>query len=132
MLTRRCLAQLLSAQVAAQAPRGDAVTAYPFVDGLCTQSPNLNRDLFSNSGLSGVIVDISRATPVVRPDGIQIFPRSYAATLQSATAYVRWLRDNSAVAFLATRGSEITKAFQDRRTAVFFQAQGCDWLEDDL
>lgn len=77
-------------------------------------------------------MDISRAKVLTRPDGISVFPRVYEGTVKSAAAQIRWLREHPSAAFLGTHGSDIKKAHQERRTAVFFQTQGCDWLEDDL
>ena len=60
-ITRRFLGQVIGAQLAGQALRAEAVTPYPFVDGLSTQSPQLDAAIFRKSGLSGVILDISKA-----------------------------------------------------------------------
>jgi len=131
-ITRRFLTQLIAAQISARALRARPAPPYPFVDGLTIPSSKPDPVAFSESGLSGVIMDISAAKVVTRPDGINVFPRVYEGTLKNAAAEIAWLRDHPSAAFLATRGSDIKKAYQDRRTAIFFQTQGCDWLEDDL
>lgn len=104
------------------------------MDGLSVINGTPDPAVFPQSGLSGVVVDVSRPRMVKRPDGIVTYPREFEGTLKNMAALKllkRWLRDHSEVAFLATRGSDIPKAWKEHRTAVFSQTQGCDWLEDD-
>jgi membrane dipeptidase len=130
LMTRRFLGQLFAAQIVSQG--ASATPPYPFVDGLTIANSTPDAAVLSASGLSGVIMDISQPKLVTRPDGINVFPRVYEGTLKNAAAQIRWLRDHPSAALLATRGSDIRRAYQERRTAVFLQTQGCDWLEEDL
>src|SRR5438105_705714 len=107
LITRRFVGQLIAAQLCTHVLRASSAPPYPFVDGLTIADSQPDPAAFSQSGLSGVVMDISQAKAVTRPDGINIFPRVYEGTLKSAAAQVRWLRDHPSVAFLATRGSEI-------------------------
>ena len=68
---------------------------------------------------------------VTRNEGIIVFSREDEVTLKSVAAQINWRREHQSMAFLDTRGSDIRNAYQERRTALFFQIQGCDRLEDD-
>lgn len=131
-VTRRKLIQTLAVPVTGALVGAAPSTLCPFVDGLSVISGNSDLTLLPQSGLSGVILDVSRANLVVRADGIQIFPRTYKETLDNANSIRGWLNDHSSVALLATKGGDIKKAHRDRQTAIFFQTQGCDWLEPDM
>jgi membrane dipeptidase len=88
-------------------------------------------DALAQSGLSAFLTDISDPKQVPTDDGSIRYFRSFEGTARSITAMRRRLREIDG-AFLATQGSEIGRAFRERRTAVFFQCQGCEPLGEDL
>jgi len=105
---------------------------FPYVDGLSFLGPDAP---LSASGLSGVIWDVSDIEPVKEvPAGTAPrFVRSFDACARSITAKRRTLSAGKIPGgFLATRGSDIRKAYDRGETAVFFQFQGADPLGDDL
>jgi membrane dipeptidase len=104
---------------------------YPWVDGLSFMP--VDKPKIAESGLSAFICDVSDGENVTGPDGKPRYVRSYTACTKSITAMRRALRAGEYPgAFHATKGSEIAEAHRNRRTAVFFQFQGCEPLEEDL
>jgi membrane dipeptidase len=110
---------------------GQETPPYPYVDGLCALSGD-PLDV-ARSGLSAFILDVSSVAPVETDDGTIRYYRSFDASAQSLVATRRRLIAGEVPgAFLATRGSEIPPAYQQGRTAVFFQLQGAQPLEGEL
>jgi membrane dipeptidase len=106
-------------------------TAYPWVDGLSFMPADKSK--VAESGLSAFICDVSDGENVTGPDGKPRYVRSYNACTKSISAMRRALRAGDYPgAFHATKGSEIADAHRSGRTAVFFQFQGCEPLEEDL
>lgn len=103
---------------------------FPYVDGLSFMSP---AEDIAASGLSAFILDVSSVAPLKTSDGSIRYFRSFEACAQSITAMRRELNAGKvAGAFLATRGSEIRRAYSEGRTAVFFQFQGCEPIGEEL
>ncbi len=106
-------------------------TPTPWVDGLSFMPGDPSK--VAESGLSAFICDVSAGENVKGPDGNERYIRSFNACAKSIARMRRALRDGQYPgAGLATRGSEIAEAHQAGRTAVFFQFQGCEPLEEDL
>ena len=96
---------------------------FPYVDGLSFFSPD-PADI-PKSGLTAFICDISSGAPLKTEDGSVKFWRSFEPCARSITMNQRSLMAGEVPgAFLATRGSEIRKAYDEGKTAVFFQFQG--------
>ena len=110
-----------------RAPR----TRTPWVDGLSFMPGDPSK--VAESGLSAFICDVSSGENVKGPDGNDRYIRSFNACAKSITSMRRALAAGRYPgAFLATRGSEIATAHRDGKTAVFFQFQGCEPIEEDL
>ena len=119
--------QRASAVSLTRAPR----TPTPWVDGLSFMPADPSK--VAESGLSAFICDVSAGENVKGPDGNDRYIRSFNACAKSIAQRRQALRDGRFPgAFLATRGSEIEEAHRTGRTAVFFQFQGCEPLEDDI
>ena len=96
-----------------------------YFDGMTFFRP-LKDDL-KDSGLSGLIWDVSKVELI---DGK--FVRRMVPCLKSIAQANRLLRENDAGLFLATRGSQIKKAYQEGHFAVFLQFQSLEPLNEDL
>ena len=132
---RDFLQQAIAATVAAALPasitRAQERPAIPYVDGLSFLSPDPGD--VRKSGLTSFICDVSSVERLPTTDGSIKYFRSFEACAKSLTAMRRTLRAGQIPsAFLATRGSEITEAFKQGRTAIFFQFQGCEPIGDQL
>jgi membrane dipeptidase len=103
----------------------------PYVDGLSFMSSD-PADV-AGSGLTAFICDVSSAERVNTTDGSLKFFRSFEACARSLTGMRRNLQSGKIPgAFLATRGSEIRQAYDQGRTAIFFQFQGCEPIGEQL
>ena len=106
-------------------------TPTPWVDGLSFMPADPSK--VAESGLSAFICDVSAGENVKGPDGSERYIRSFNACAKSIAVMRRTIASGKYPgAFLATHGSEIPAAHRDGRTAVFFQFQGCEPLEEDL
>ena len=106
-------------------------TRTPWVDGLSFMPGDPSK--VAESGLSAFICDVSAGENVKGPDGNDRYIRSFNACAKSIASMRRALASGKYPrAFLATKGSEIAGAHRAGRTAVFFQFQGCEPLEEDL
>jgi len=106
-------------------------TRTPWVDGLSFMPADPSK--VAESGLSAFICDVSAGETVKGPDGNDRYIRSFNACAKSIATMRRALASGKYPgAFLATKGSEIATAHRAGRTAVFFQFQGCEPLEEDL
>jgi membrane dipeptidase len=110
--------------------RAATATPFPFVDGLTFMGP---AGEIAESGLSAFLLDVSRGTSVPTRDGSIKFWRTFDACKQSIAdarlllapePFVRQADNKAGQAFRATKGSEIARAHQEGKTAVFFQLQG--------
>lgn len=113
----------------AAARQANRSTPFPMVDGLSFLTDD-DADLRS-AGLAAIISDVSSAESVDTDDGSIRYYRSFEACLRSASAMRAYLRE-TAVAFLAERGSQIQPAWQSGRSAVFFQLQGLEPMGTDV
>ena len=103
---------------------------FPYVDGLSFMSPAADIEA---SGLSAFLLDVSSGEQRKTEDGSTRYFRSFEACARSITAMRRDLNGGKVPgAFLATRGSDIRRAYNDGRTAVFFQFQGCEPIGEEL
>ena len=106
-------------------------TRTPWVDGLSFMPGDPSK--VAETGLSAFICDVSAGENVKGPDGNDRYIRSFNACAKSIASMRRALASGKYPrAFLATKGSEIAGAHRAGRTAVFFQFQGCEPLEEDL
>ena len=103
----------------------------PYVDGLCLDIPATSEADFAASGLAACIADVSAVERVPTTDGSIRYFRSFEACQRSIAAAGAAL-GKKRNAFLAGKGSEIKKAFQQGKTAVFLQFQGCEPIGEDL
>lgn len=109
---------------------GNEKPPFPYVDGLSAMSPAAD---IAASGLSAFILDISAGQLLKTDDGSMRFFRSFEASLRSITGMRRELNGGRVTgAFLATRGSEIRRAYNEGQTAIFFQFQSCEPIGEDL
>ena len=132
---RQFLHKAMAATVAATVPAPIAWAqerpAIPYVDGLSFLSPD--PEDVRRSGLTSFICDVSSVERLPTTDGSIKYFRSFEACAKSLTAMRRTLHAGQVPsAFLATRGSEVSEAFKQGRTAVFFQFQGCEPIGDQL
>lgn len=103
----------------------------PFVDGLTFLSDD--PDDIAASGLTAFVLDVSDGVWVEGPEGNDRYTRTYEACAASIRAIrERLQRREVGRAFLATRGSDIARAWRDERTAIFFQFQGAEPIGRDL
>ena len=79
------------------------------------------------SGLSGFIWDISIGTVINNK-----YIRAMKPTLKNMAQLLNFLRNNEHGLFLAVKGSEITEAQKNEKTAVIFQSQSAEIFDDDL
>jgi membrane dipeptidase len=106
-------------------------TRTPWVDGLSFMPADASK--VAESGLSAFICDVSAGEMVKGSDGNDRYVRSFNACAKSIARMRRALRDGRYPgAFLATKGSEVADAHRTGRTAVYFQFQGCEPIEEDL
>jgi membrane dipeptidase len=103
----------------------------PYVDGLSFLSPDAED--VRRSGLTSFVCDVSSVERLPTTDGSIKYFRSFEACAKSLTAMRRTLHAGQIPgAFLATKGSQVTDAFKQGRTAIFFQFQGCEPIGDQL
>ena len=103
----------------------------PYVDGLSFMSPD-PADV-GRSGLTAFICDVSSVEQLKTTDGSIRYFRSFEACARSITAMRRSLQAGKIPgALLATRGTDVDEAWRTKRTAVFFQFQGCEPIGDQL
>jgi len=102
-----------------------------YVDGLSFLSPD-PMDV-ERSGLTALVLDVSSVSQMKTDDGSVRYFRSFEACAESMTAMRRALAAGTrGIAFLATRGADVDRAFKDGRTAVFFQMQGAEPIGEKL
>jgi microsomal dipeptidase-like Zn-dependent dipeptidase len=84
------------------------------------------------SELDCFIADISAIEEVKRKDGSINYKRTYKACINSIKAKSAQMRAQPESYFIADKGSDIARAQQQQKCAVFMQIQGADCIEDDL
>lgn len=100
--------------------------AHPlYFDGLTFFSHD--KKALRRSGLSGFIWDVSAGE---LKDGKYV--RKMVPSLKSTAQANKFLRENDMGLFLATKGSHISKAQKEGKTAVFLQFQSLEPLTEDL
>ncbi len=98
-----------------------------YLDGLCFLPENL--DDLEQSELSAYICDISDIEALKQPDGTTNYKRTYKACIKSIAAAQRRVVTNPDKLIAGLKGSDIRRAYQSNKTAVFFQIQGADCVE---
>ncbi|MBT1443594.1 membrane dipeptidase [Shewanella sp. JM162201] len=101
-----------------------------YIDGLSFLPSDLS-DLKA-SRLSAFLCDISAIEEVKQEDGTVNYKRTYNACMKSITEAAQTVKDNPSLLMQGLRGADIELAHKQGRTAVFFQIQGADCVEERL
>lgn len=101
-----------------------------YIDGLSFLPDDL-ADLAA-SKLDAYLCDISAIEAIKKPDGTTNYKRTYKACMDSITAALARVNQNPQQLLLGRSGSDINKAIDSQRTAVFFQIQGADCVEQSI
>ncbi|MBQ4889657.1 membrane dipeptidase [Shewanella sp. MMG014] len=100
-----------------------------YIDGLSFLPDNL--DDVRASKLDAYICDISDIEAITQPDGTTNYKRSYKACIASIKEAQQRVIDNPDILLQGLSGRDIASARAEQRTAVYFQIQGADCVEDD-
>ena len=100
-----------------------------YIDGLSFLPTDIND--VKASKLDAFIADISAIETIEQADGTKNYKRTYQACINSITQAANSVKANPDVYLQGLTGSDISKAREQQRTAVFFQIQGADCVEDD-
>lgn len=100
-----------------------------FVDGLSFIPADLSD--IKASKLDGFIADISKWEEVTESDGSKTYRRTYNACINSIKNAYDIATNPENNLQLAFSGSDILAAKQAGKTAIFFQIQGADCIEED-
>ncbi|UCX03658.1 membrane dipeptidase [Shewanella glacialimarina] len=100
-----------------------------YIDGLSFLPDDIND--VKASKLSAFIADISDIEAIKQADGTTNYKRSYNACIKSIKAAKAVVDANPDVYLQGQTGLDIARAYDAERTAVFFQIQGADCVEDD-
>ncbi|WP_394148506.1 membrane dipeptidase [Shewanella atlantica] len=101
-----------------------------YVDGLSFLPDDL-ADLKS-SNIDAYLCDISDIEAIQQLDGTTNYKRTYRACMKSITEALDRVNANPEQLLLGQTGSDIRKARESQRTAVFFQIQGADCVEGSI
>ncbi|NQZ09500.1 MAG: membrane dipeptidase [Algicola sp.] len=101
-----------------------------YVDGL-SFVPEDHQDVKA-SQIDAFIVDISEIEQVKLADGSTNYKRTYKACMKSIKEQSATMRDHPDIYQIASKGSDIIKAKQADKCAVFLQIQGADCIEASL
>lgn len=101
-----------------------------YVDGLCFLPDDLNDIRAAN--IDAYICDISDIEAIKQADGTTNYKRSYNACIKSITAAKKRVEAHPDSLLLGLNGRDILRAEQRKRTAVFFQIQGADCVEQSI
>ncbi|MCJ8302278.1 membrane dipeptidase [Shewanella sp.] len=101
-----------------------------YMDGLCFLPDDLN-DLKS-SGIDAYLCDISDIEAIKQPDGTTNYKRTYQACMKSISEALTRVNDNPDKLILGNTSADIQEAHSTGKTAVFFQIQGADCVEDSI
>ena len=101
-----------------------------YIDGL-SFVPENNLDVKA-SQIDSYIADISDIEEVKRADGSVNYKRTYQACMKSIKEQTAQMLANPDIYYIAKKGSDIAKARQADKCAVFLQIQGADCVEGGL
>jgi membrane dipeptidase len=101
-----------------------------YVDGLSFLPSDLS-DVRA-SKLDAFIADISAIETITQADGTLNYKRTFDACIKSIKQAAGTVKDNPEVYLQGLTGADIAKARQASRTAVYFQIQGADCVEQDI
>jgi membrane dipeptidase len=99
-----------------------------FVDGLLSSLPEISAQI-SQSGLDAFICDVADVEEVRDPDGTVRYVRNFAVCDRALTAARAHIHDHLTGAYVAERGSDITRR---AGTGILLQFQSCEPIGDDL
>ncbi|MBB1317533.1 membrane dipeptidase [Shewanella sp. SR43-4] len=100
-----------------------------YVDGLSFLPTDIND--VKASKLDAFIADISAVETIEQADGTKNYKRTYQACINSIKQAADSVIANPDVYLQGLTGTDISKARTQQKTAVFFQIQGADCVEDD-
>ncbi|QSX36411.1 membrane dipeptidase [Shewanella sedimentimangrovi] len=101
-----------------------------FIDGMSFLPEDL-ADIQA-SGLSAYLCDISTIEEVKQADGTVNYKRTYKACKESISIAANRVADHPQTLLQGLSGSDIDRAMDSGRCAIFFQIQGADCVEDHL
>ena len=101
-----------------------------YIDGL-SFIPKEHLDVKA-SELNAYIADISDIEAIKMPDGSTNYKRTYKACMASIKRHLKTIQDKPDVYLLASKGSDIARANELDKCAIFLQIQGADCVEEDL
>lgn len=101
-----------------------------YVDGLCFLPDDL-ADL-NTSKIDAYLCDISAIEAIKQSDGTTNYKRTYKACIKSIAEAKSRVESHKDKLILGLSGSDIKRAKQTDRTAVFFQIQGADCVEGSI
>lgn len=99
-----------------------------YIDGL-SFLPDDIQDIRA-SKLDAYLCDISAIETIENADGTKNYKRTFDACMQSIKAAAKRVRDNPDILLQGLTGRDITTARDSQRTALYFQIQGADCVED--
>ncbi|AZG33617.1 MAG: membrane dipeptidase [Shewanella psychromarinicola] len=100
-----------------------------YIDGLSFLPTDIND--VKASKLDAFIADISGIDKIEQADGTINYKRTYQACINSIKQAANSVIANPDVYLQGQTGADINKARAQQQTAVFFQIQGADCVEDD-
>ncbi|ABM26149.1 dipeptidase [Shewanella sp. JNE10-2] len=100
-----------------------------YVDGLSFLPDDL-ADVTA-SKLDAYLCDISAIETLQLPDGTQNYKRTYKACMESIKLAAKRVSDHPDILLQGLTGRDIQLARESKRTAVYFQIQGADCVEED-
>lgn len=100
-----------------------------YIDGLSFLPDDL-ADV-SASKLDAYLCDISAIEILQQRDGTQNYKRTYKACMESIKQAAKRVSDHPDILLQGLTGRDVKLARDNQRTAVFFQIQGADCVEDD-
>ncbi|WP_144210891.1 membrane dipeptidase [Shewanella donghaensis] len=100
-----------------------------YIDGLSFLPENL-ADVAA-SKLDAYVCDISAIEPIKQADGTTNYKRTYKACIESIKKAEKIVAENPKILLQGLTGSDISKAQNEQRTAVYFQIQGADCVDAD-
>ncbi|MFB2728078.1 membrane dipeptidase [Shewanella mangrovisoli] len=83
------------------------------------------------SGLDAFLCDISAIETIEQADGTLNYKRTYKACMESIQQATKRVSEHSDILLQGLTGRDIQLARESNRTAVFFQIQGADCVEED-
>ncbi|QYJ72239.1 dipeptidase [Shewanella sp. FJAT-51649] len=83
------------------------------------------------SGLDAFLCDISAIETIEQADGTLNYKRTYKACMESIQQAAKRVSEHSDILLQGLTGRDIQLARESNRTAVFFQIQGADCVEED-